>query len=185
MHRRRELRPLCLEGDAGVPTGKFWDRLRVRSPLRQCKVRQVFSLARTSGFTLSDGLAKVISLDFSGISQTKLIEYGVRVARVAETNKGFNKLLSGEKCWEELIDSGVEHETHRYTRLSWQDEPVPRWVKDKRTTPLFEVQPNTVPKKYKDIVSPKRVAPHFTTSPLLANSHVEDKALIRYCIAEQ
>ena len=44
---------------------------------------------------------------FSGITQTKLGEDGVRAGRVAEVNKGFNKRVKPERLNDQLVKADV------------------------------------------------------------------------------
>lgn len=50
-----------------------------------------------------------------------------------------------------------------------------------QVTSLFSVKPKSVPTKYRKVVNFSQKAPYFSVSPIGANAHVEDKALIRFC----
>ena len=165
-------------------TGAHWTRMRKRSPLHWAKVEQVVEIARSSDWQVTPALTKVVSDDISGVTQTKLIEDGVHCERVAE-RKAANHILSGAACWDALFEDGLEHQKHRFIGLQYQDEVVPRGLKDRNVSGLFEIRPKLVPRAYNSIVTTSAQAPYPTSNPAMMSASVEDQALIRYCIERE
>jgi hypothetical protein len=161
--------------------GAFWNKVRKRSTMGWAKVRQVFLLARASGWTRTDEMVKVIKDDYAGLTQTKLIEDGVRTERVAEVNKGFNSAISGPRSWDELIRDKVESVKHRFTSLPYESQALPKGIVSKRPTALFAIQPKSAPANYKAIVSTSSVSGYYSAAPLRSSLPVEDMSLIRWC----
>eukprot|EP00971_Amphidinium_carterae_P093460 1849806-Amphidinium_carterae.1 len=78
---------------------------------------------KNAGWELTDEVREVIRRDWAGVTQTKLIEDGIRTERVAETSKGFHKRVSDERTWLSLMeDERSEHAKHRFTPLPVQDQ---------------------------------------------------------------
>lgn len=97
----------------------------IYAPARQPQVIQIMELAKKSGFKVSDEMVRTIKKDLSGITQTKIIEDGVRSERVAESNKSGNKAMSGPRSWSVLVDDGVEHSKHRFKQIDYVNTCVP------------------------------------------------------------
>ena len=115
-----------------------------------------------------------------GITETKLIEDGVRDERVGEQSNGFNKTTSGSRAWTQLIRSGTDTMKHRFVEVPWASTVVPRSLKDKPIARLFRLQRHRMPKSYREIVTYSRTAPYFSPAPLAQSAPAEDLGLMRY-----
>ena len=91
---------------------------------------QVIDIARSADWKLTPAVTQVVRDDISGVTQTKLIE------RVAEKHAA-NHILSGPACWDALLDDGIEYKKHRFTNLQYQDEVVPRGIKNRNISGFF------------------------------------------------
>ena len=150
--------------------------------MTQPKVQQLYNLLRSNTWVPSKELLEVIRRDLSGVTQTKLIEDGVRQERVLETHRGFHKSVSGEHCWEELIDARPESLRHRFKSLPYATELIPAGYKRKTVSPLFEVHLSEAPSAFRSIVSIKQAAPYFSESPASASRTAEDIGLLDYLV---
>lgn len=169
--------------------GAFWNRVKKRSTMNNVHTVQMFQLAKQAGFALGPGLADmkdVARKHWSGITQSKLVEDGVRDERVDESSrKSFNKTMSGERCWKKLLDAKTEHLKHRFTRLPFETMSVPRGEKDKPVAELFKVHPKDVPKQFKAVIGTSATAPYNSPAPLFVSAPVEDAALIQWCVKQK
>ena len=131
----------------------------------------------------NDAVKAQVIEQWSVITQTKLIEDGVREERVEEeSRRSFNRKMSGETCWDKLCASGIHAQKHRFTRLPFETTVVPRGEKDRSVKSLFAVKPSQVPVMYRDIVSFSSKAPYRSPAPLFEIA-AEDRRLIKHCLA--
>eukprot|EP00971_Amphidinium_carterae_P347707 6489836-Amphidinium_carterae.1 len=165
--------------DSGV-----WKKLRERSPLNQEYNKLLLRVLEGNGWEASEELLTMISDHFGGVTNTKIVEDSVRQGRVAEVSKAFKKVVSGKRCWGDLITSGVENAVHHFDALEYEDLVVPRGLQDADVRGLFVPNPALVPKEYKNIVGTARKSDFYSPAPLLANAHVEDAALLRECLSK-
>ena len=136
--------------------GAFWKTIRERLPFRWAKMQQVLLLSAASEWRMSDKLKELVTRDFGGVTQTKLIEDGVRTVRLEETLKSTNKAMTGMRAWWSLIEDKVESEKHRFAGVVPADEVVPRGLHRQRIASLFDVAAQEVPKEFRSVVSPSR-----------------------------
>ena len=159
----------------------FWVKIRQRSPMNHMKPLQLFELAKKDGvYKRTEQFETIVHNDYAGLTQTKAIEDGVREERAGEQNTGFTKVKTGERCWDELVQSSVLHTKHRFKQIPWRDQIVPRGLKTASVSELFRIRPKAVPKEYKNIVTFQQKAPYVSSAPLLHNASVEDRALHRH-----
>ena len=135
-------------------TGTFWSKVQKRSRFSWRKVLQVVSLCRGHRhWEISDAARSVITQDFMGLSQTKVVEDGVRVCKTAVVNQGHNTRIADARCWDTLIHSDVLKTKHRYPSLQWQDQPMPAGLSTHTSSSLYHVQADKLPKTWSEIVS--------------------------------
>ena len=84
--------------------GAFWKKLKLRSPHSLMIVKQIFALSRSVCWMVGADdtmqLRVTCRSQLNCISQSKLIEDGVRDERVEEqSRRSFNTKMSGERCW--------------------------------------------------------------------------------------
>ena len=145
--------------------------------------QQMVALAEKGDWMPNDAMKAQVIEQWSGITQTKLIEDGVREKRVEEeSRRSFNPKMSGETCWDKLCASDIHAQKHRFTRLPFETTVVPRGEKDRSVKSLFAV-PSQVPVMYRDIVSFSSKAPYRSPAPLFEIAAEEDRRLIRHCPA--
>eukprot|EP00971_Amphidinium_carterae_P345760 6486886-Amphidinium_carterae.1 len=117
----------------------WWRKVHSRSPLLQMKVIQVTRMLQEQGWHVTEDVREVIRRDWSGVTQTKLIEDGIRTERVAETSKGFHKRVSDERTWLSLMeDDRSDHARHRFTPIPVQDQVLPRGIAGETSGKLFQ-----------------------------------------------
>ncbi|CAE7209363.1 unnamed protein product [Symbiodinium sp. CCMP2592] len=161
--------------------GAFWERMRKRSFFNQLKVLQIFQLAANAEWKMTETLAQLIRQDWSGITQTKLIEDGVREGRVAEMNPGFNKRVKPERLYENLINGDVACKKHRFSTLEYDTVTLPRGLASKSGKGLFHSAPGKIPKEYKKVCSEKQQADYHSPAPIMGTMPTEDLILVRWC----
>lgn len=108
--------------------GAFWVKLRERSPMAHVNVQQIFAAAEQAGWTATEEIQDLITKQRSGITQTKLVEDGVREERAEEPNRNFKKTISGARTWTALIKSKVIAVKHRFQNLPWQAQEIRRGI---------------------------------------------------------
>ena len=134
--------------------GSFWKKVQARARMQWPKVNQIVSLCQHGEeWKVTDEVKSIIAKDFSGISQTKAVEDGVRACKTALVNKAHNSKIADARCWECLIQSDVLHGKHRFPQLPWQQQVVPAGVSSRNSSGLYHVQPGTMPKSWNKIVS--------------------------------
>ena len=162
--------------------GAFWKKLRERSPLLNNQVvKDIFDMLEQEAWVLTPVIKQRIASIWKGVTETKLIEDGIRDERVGEVSKGFNKITGGQRAWVQLVRAGTDHEKHRYCQMDWPSVVVPRGMKDRPVAGLFRPQKHRIPKEFKEVVSFANKAPYFSTAPLLQPAPAEDAALMRHC----
>ena len=134
-----------------------------------------------AGWKVDRDLMRVLEEDFVGVTQTKIIEDAVRTERVVESNKGFNKTISGQRAWDALISDRVEIRKHRYECLHHEDQAIPRGLQGMSPKALFQVQPKQVPQEFREVVTTSPTAPYPSGVPLMSTASWEDLRLIDWC----
>ncbi len=147
---------------------RWWRVVKKRSPFNFAHTEQIFTIAREGGWELTDEFRKVVAEHWGGITNTKLIEDGVRDLRAAGEKPSFNKAMAGATAWSTLADCRTDSTKHRFSRVPHECTVVPRAHKDDSVRSLFRVRPKAVPKAYADMVTAERTAPYFSPSPLHA-----------------
>ena len=164
-----------------VEKGPFWKKLQERSPFRCIHTQQIFKLLRASAWEASEVVRDVVEKHFAAITQTKVVEDSVRLARVAETNKGMSKKIGPATVWQELSSSELGSKTHRFTAPAWQAEVVPTGLNTSSSSGLFHPVPRETWEELRKVVSARRTAPWYSPSPLASLAPAEDLALLRHC----
>eukprot|EP00971_Amphidinium_carterae_P121129 2399239-Amphidinium_carterae.2 len=146
--------------------GAFWQRMQERSPLRCVHTKLTLQLLSNAGWSVSERLYAHLQQQWRGISQTKLIEDGIRDERVGEQRSSFNRISSGETTWQRLLEAQTESKKHRFERVPWEETVVPRGLAQRSVASLFRVRPQTVPSMCRQIVSQSRGSAFYSPSPL-------------------
>ena len=165
----------------------FWKRMKDRSCFNLKKVQQVFQLAQAAQWRLTDEILDIVKKDFSGITQTKLVEDGVRAGRVAEVNKGFNKRVKPERLYDQLVKGDVACEKHRFPQLDFASAAIPKGVESKSSRGLFALPPKQTPKEFRKVVSTKTSADYdyHSPAPLKGTQSLEDLELTKWCMQQK
>eukprot|EP00971_Amphidinium_carterae_P335021 6470662-Amphidinium_carterae.1 len=146
--------------------GPFWQRMRDRSPLRCMHSKLLLQLLSNAGWTVSARLKDHLRKQWRGVTQTKLIEDGIRDERVGEQRTSFNRISSGETTWQRLLMAETDSTKHRFERVPWEEAVVPRGLAQRSVASLFRVRPQTVPEMCRKIVSQSRGSAFYSSSPL-------------------
>ena len=136
-------------------SGIFWRRVQGRSLWSSVHTQKMVALAEKGrgGWMPNDAMKARVIERWSGITQTKLIEDGVREERVElESRRSFNRKMSSETCWDKLCASDIHAQKHRFTRLPFETTVVPRAEKDRSVKSLFAVKPSQVFKGTRAVV---------------------------------
>ena len=171
--------------DMQAQSGNIWKQMQKRSCFNRKKVQQVFQLAEAANWKMTEEIAEIVRSDFSGITQTKLIEDGVRQGRVAEINKGFCKRVKPETLYNDLIHGDVACKKHRFANLDFASTVIPRGVESKSAQSLFRVPAKATPKDYKKVISVKQAADYHSPAPLRGTQSMEDIALTKWCAQQK
>eukprot|EP00971_Amphidinium_carterae_P104666 2072775-Amphidinium_carterae.2 len=164
--------------------GPWYAKAQRRSPMVQTKVVQVTRVLRSCDWAVSADLAKLVEEDWSGITQTKLIEDGVRCQRVAEVSKSFNKVVSDERTWTSLMASDERDGTkHRFSPLPHAGQIIPRALAPLTAGGAFARAKAKVPDTWSKVVSTKAQASWYSPSPLMSLASCEDMAVVSACKA--
>ena len=163
--------------------GAFWKKVRMRSPMSLVHTQQLVSICKSNDWKNSEALQALIRQQWSGVTNTKIVEDCVRIGRTSEVSKNFKKAVSSKKCWSDLISSGVDAKTHHFSSLEYTGQVVPRGLKDSSMDGLFVLDAKKVPHEYKQVVSTTKPN-YYSPAPLLSNAAVEDAVLIKHCMAE-
>ena len=167
-----------LEGQPGA----FFKKLYKRDPLTwNWNVIQIFQLCEEQEWKWSQVLSDTLLAQWRAISSTKLIEDGVRDEKVANVSRNFKSEMGGMKCWNALLDQRSDSAKHRYKTVRRSGVVIARNKAHKSMASLFHVQPNAVPKYMRTIK--KGTKTWHGPAPLFAHADVEDRALLRWCKA--
>eukprot|EP00971_Amphidinium_carterae_P307001 6101050-Amphidinium_carterae.2 len=159
----------------------IFKKLKQRSPFRQCKTQQYMKMLEHADWSVTSELRSVVRSDFSGLTQTKLIEDGFRSERHAEVNMGTHSKVSAVRTWTTLLSDRLTDKVHHFENMPFTGEIVPRGAASHGISGLFHPSPDSVPKDMKQIVSSKSKADWHSPSPMLALNCVEDLALLKWC----
>ena len=95
-------------------SGIFWRRVQGRSLWCSVHTQQMVALAEKGDRMTNDAMKAQVIEQWSGITQTKLTEDGVREERVEEeSRRSFNRKMSGETCWDKLCASDIHAQKHQ------------------------------------------------------------------------
>ena len=118
--------------------GTFWQKVLLRTPFQHVHTQQMFSIAKASEWKRSETLVHKITQQWSGVTQSNIVENCIREQGQSEISKNFKK-MSEHRCWHSLISGKIDV--------------------------LFLARPQKVPHVYKEIVYTKAQAPHPTSRP--------------------
>ena len=164
-------------------TGSWWEKIKQRSPMEMKKVEQVVMLLKKSEYRVTDQLASVVKADWSGVTQTKVIEDGVRTLRMQEQHKGFHKRLSDESTWLALMREEAKMSKWRYECMDFHGQVVPRGISALHPRALFNAASKKVPPAYRQVVSARAKTQWYSPSALTSLGRAEDAPLLEYCRA--
>lgn len=135
---------------------------------------------QASNWEVSDELIHLVRARVCGVTQTKLIEDAMRHERMGEISKNFGRQMSLRRSWRVLLESDLEHSVHRFDRLAWEGQTVPRGLKDQRIDSLFTPQAKESPRELRQIIGSK--TPDWNSpSPQVSFAEPEDFHLARHC----
>ena len=161
--------------------GAFWKKLQERSPFRCVQTQQIFQLLRVGDWTVTDALRQTVQKQFSAVTQTKIVEDSVRLARVAETNKGLSKQVGPATVWAQLCSSELGQKVHRFTVPAWETEVIPSGLNASSSSGLYHPIPKETWSELRNIASTRRSPAWHSPSPIASVAPAEDLALLRHC----
>eukprot|EP00971_Amphidinium_carterae_P332278 6466360-Amphidinium_carterae.2 len=141
----------------------YWSKVKARSFFNHAKVQQIVQLLEESDWQLSDQVLSIVRSDYTGITQTELIEDGFRLGRVSEVNAGFCKNVAVERLYDRLISSDLAGEIHRYPHIDADNFVVGKGLQSR------------------DVVTSKSTCPYHSPAPMLCTAPLEDLRVWQWC----
>ena len=119
--------------------GTFWKRVQERSHFQHRRALQIFELLAQHGWELTAEFSSLLQDHWCCISQTKLVEDGIRDQRVGEQRSSFNNISSGECTWKRLLGAETDSDKHRFLRVPFEEADIPRNMVSRSAAGLFKV----------------------------------------------
>ena len=132
---------------------KFFDKVRERGPLRNTKTMQYKALAEQGGWKVTAELLDQVRKDWTGLSQTKVVEDGFNVGRMTELNRNNRGEVRSDRCFDALIRSDVLETRHRWKEIEYEGTPLPRAAAQQGREGMYVSRKGSTPKEFAKIVS--------------------------------
>lgn len=164
-------------------TYPFWKKLSARSPFNLIFVQQIVEIAKSSNWTITDGLLDVVRKAWSTMGASKIIEDAWQRERFQEERDSVNRRVKMEKVWMNPVIKKVLPEVHRFAEIPYGDQPIGKGLKDLNIQALFHPKVKDATVDVRSIEGRSGTAGWYSPSPINYFGHVSDLALFRHCSA--
>lgn len=156
--------------------GRFWVSWRARSVFQDPWTCKVVRTLVESGWRLAEELKVEIESVFGMVGGTKCAEDGFRELRNLESlHSGWNTHASKDGMFHQILQSGVLHDLHRYSRIPYDGEEVPPDTRRKGAMgSLFKPKPKATPDWLRQIMGKSSQTTWFSTVPANEVVHFVD-----------